>query len=89
MTRESSSEGELSELVPDHILSDEYWSMNLSVVHTECVSDELRDYCTVTSPYLDDGLLTALIELLDLLDESRIDVRSLFKTSCHRIVVRS
>lgn len=89
MTTESSCEGELSELVPDHILSDEYRSVNLPVVHTKCVSDELRDDRTVTSPYLDDGLLTALIELLDLLDESRIDVRSLFKTSCHKIVVRS
>lgn len=58
--------------------------MELSVVHPERMSDELRNDRTIASPHLDDGLLTALIELLDFLDESRIDVRSLFKTSCHK-----
>lgn len=81
---ESASKGEFSEFVTYHVFSNENWSMNLSVVYSEGVTNEIRCNGTVAGPSLDNGFLAAFIELHHLRNEPFVDVRSFFKTTCHK-----
>ena len=83
MTRETTRERKLTELVPDHVLRHEDRDMDLSIVDTECVSDKLGDDRRATRPCFDDSLLAGVVEDIDLVEEFRIDERSLLKTACH------
>src|ERR1035441_10535654 len=58
--------GELAELVPDHGLGDEHRVVLAPVMHGDGVSDHLREDVAAPRPGLDDPLLPALVQLLNL-----------------------
>lgn len=66
-----------------HIFRNEYRSMNLPVMNTESVSDEFWDNRAGSRPCLDDGFFSGFDKSFNFLNQSSIDIRSFFKTTCH------
>lgn len=83
MSGKPTGEREFTELVTYHVFGNENWSMDLSIVNSEGVSNEFWNDRTVASPSLDNGLLAALGELVGLFDELIIHIRTLLETSSH------
>src|SRR5436309_1031353 len=80
---EGPRDGELSELVPDHVLGDEHIEEHAAVVHLEGVPDELGDDGAAAGPCLD-GLAPARgVELLDLAVKLLDDERTFLQTASH------
>src|SRR5262245_19703993 len=76
VTLEYAGRGELSQLVPDHVLSDKHLSVLPAVVNQERVADELRANGAVARPGFE--RLLAMPELIDLGQQPLIDVRPFF-----------
>lgn len=83
MSGELAREGKFPELVSDHIFSDEDRKVCFSIVYAEGVSDELRNDGAVAGPSLDDGLLAGSGKLLNLGEETCVDVGSLLEGAGH------
>src|SRR5690606_37779915 len=80
---------ELAQLVPDHVLRDVHGNELVAVVHRERVPDEVRGHRRRARPGLDDPLLAPAVHLPDLLEQLRVDVRSLSYGSSHSLATRS
>lgn len=83
MTLELGGEGELAELVTDHLFRDvDCWKF-FSVVDSEGETDELWRDIAIASPGLDDLLLLLFDHLHDLPKELRINVGAFFERASH------
>ena len=78
MTGEGTGEDELTELVADHIFSDEDRDKGSSVVDGNGVFNEIREDSGTSGPGLDDFLLAGLILILNSLQEFGIAIRTFF-----------
>src|SRR5688500_9077196 len=70
---------ELAQLVPDHVLGDVDGNELLPVVHRHGVPDHLGDHRRSARPRLDHALLVDAVHLLDLLEQRRVDERTLLQ----------
>src|ERR1035441_1754531 len=75
--------GELAELVPDHGLGDEYRVVLAPVMHGDGVSDHLREDVAAPRPGLDDPLLPALVQLLNLGEQVIVAERPFLEGTAH------
>lgn len=75
--------GELSQLVPDHILGNVNWDELLAIMDRQRVPDKLGNDNGPPRPGLDDLLLPALIHRFDLLEKLGIHIRTLFQRPRH------
>src|SRR5690606_27050852 len=80
---------ELAQLVPDHVLRDVHGDELVAVVHRQRVPDEFRGHRRRARPGLDDPLLAPAVHHPDLLEQLRVDVRSLLYGSSQSLGTRS
>src|SRR5688572_7737817 len=76
---EGAGQGELSQLVADHVLGDEYRHEGLPVVDRDGVAHEVRGDRGAAAPGLDGGLFGGRAHVLHLLEEVGVDERALFQ----------
>ena len=69
---------ELAQLVPDHVLGDEYLQVIFSVVDHERMADELRHDCAGPSPRGDRVFRAHVVLFVDFSEQFRIDKRPFF-----------
>src|SRR5690606_30017308 len=81
MTLEGPGQGELAELVADHVLVDEHRDVVAAVVHGDGETDHLRQHHRTARPGLDRTLGVA--RGFRLLDEVVVDERALLEGTCH------
>ena len=87
MSTEYASKWELTELVSDHIFCDEDGYMLLTIVHTECVSDEFWGDHTCARPCLDDTLTSWRIQCIYFFHHTKVDIWSFFEGASHILVI--
>jgi hypothetical protein len=80
---ESARQGELAELMADHVLGNEHGHENLAVVHGDGGAHEIRGDGRTTAPGLDGGLLAGRARILHLLQKVTVDERAFFERSGH------
>lgn len=78
MSTKRTRRGELAQLVPDHVLGDEYLQVMFSVVDHERMSDELRHNRAGPSPRGDRVFRANVVLFIDFSVQFWIDKRSLF-----------
>jgi hypothetical protein len=88
MSTEGTSEGELSELVPDHIFCDKNWDMLFPIMDTKSMTDELWSDSTRSRPGLDDIFSTRSIQCFNFLYDTGVDVWSFFKRASHNLICK-
>src|SRR3954451_8721849 len=82
---EGAGGGELAELVPDHRLGDVHGHVLAPVVHGDGVADHVGDDRGAARPRLDDPLLVAGVEVVDLLQQVIVDEGALLQAARHAI----
>src|SRR5204863_8748517 len=80
---EGAGRGELAQLVTDHRLGDVDGHVLAAVVDGDGVADHVGDDRAPAGPRLDDPLLVAGVENVDLLQQMVVDERSLFQAARH------
>lgn len=73
----------LSELMPNHVFSDENRVENLAVVHQESVTDEIWRNRRTTRPSFDWAFDAGIVNLIDLFEEMLLYERTFFERSAH------
>jgi len=83
MAAESAGQGELTQLVTDHVLGNKNRDELIAIVHSQSVTDELGGNGAAPRPGFDHLLLIDPVELIDLGQQIGIDEGPLFNLSCH------
>ena len=65
--------------MPDHVLGDKHFQMHFAVVNHERVADELWNDRACPRPGCNGVFDALLVQLLDLAEQLRIDVRTFFE----------
>src|SRR5574343_211728 len=81
VTLERTGQGELAELVTNHLVLDVHGHVLLAVVHSNRQANELRQDGRTTRPGLDGLLVFGLDSLLDLGQQVMVNERTLFKST--------
>ena len=76
-----------TELMTDHVLSDENGIKSLSVVHQKRVADKIRCHHRTPRPRFDRFLCARTVHLVDLFQKMRLDEGSFLQRSSHKLQV--
>src|SRR5437870_9572126 len=82
---EGAGEGELAQLVTDHRLGDVHRYVLATVVDGDGVPDHVGDHRRAARPRLDDPLLAARVEVVDLLEQVPVDEGALLEGTSHEL----
>ena len=85
MTLIRSGRGKLTQLVADHVFSDENRVVHSSVVHSNRVPNHVRDNRGPSGPRLYWPFFARLVHRIYLLQKVIIDEEAFFNTSCHSV----
>ena len=75
MTLKGTSRCELTKLMSNHILCYVYRNMLSAIVHSDCVTDELREDSGRTGPSLENFLLILFIHCTNTVEELNFNIR--------------
>ncbi len=86
MSTEKPGRGELSELVPDHVLANEYWHMATAVVYGDRMANHVREDGAGTRPRTQYALLACAVHPLYALEQPLLHEGSLLSASRHSLL---